>query len=179
MGSFDKNIREYLRDLREDQRLCDVTLVTDDGKHIHAHKVILSSGSNFFRDVFLKSNHSNMLIYLKGTNSADLENVIDFIYNGEACIGEENLKQFIETGKELQIKGLVEDLMEFCKNLTGNPKSAYNSSPSTDIKNEKETDGEDINYILQDVDNESDSQDYVVSNVANHQVYDVEIENVI
>ena len=30
-GEFDTNIREYLRILRDDQRLFDVTLVTDDG----------------------------------------------------------------------------------------------------------------------------------------------------
>ena len=45
-NEFDTNIREYLRILREDQRLFDVTLVTDDGQHIQAHKVILSAGSN-------------------------------------------------------------------------------------------------------------------------------------
>ena len=61
---YDANIREYFRKLREDQILCDVTLVTDDGQHIQAHKIIRSSGSNFFNDMFMKSNHSNMLVYL-------------------------------------------------------------------------------------------------------------------
>ena len=65
-NEFDTNIREYLRILREDQRLFDVTLVTDDGQHIQAHKIILSAGSNFFSDIFLKSNQTNMVIYLKG-----------------------------------------------------------------------------------------------------------------
>ena len=68
-NEFDTNIRGYLRILREDQRLFDVTLVTDDGQHIQAHKIILSAGSNFFSDIFVKSNHSNMLVYLKGITS--------------------------------------------------------------------------------------------------------------
>ena len=46
-NEFDTNIRKYLRILREDQRLFDVTLVTDDGQHIQAHKIILSAGSHF------------------------------------------------------------------------------------------------------------------------------------
>merc|ERR1712179_437533 len=104
-NEFDTNIREYLRIIREDQRLFDVTLVTDDGQHIQAHKIILSAGSNFFSDIFLKTNQTNMVIYLKGINSVQLENILDFIYNGEASIEQDELKKFLETGKELQVKG--------------------------------------------------------------------------
>jgi len=86
--------------------LFDVTLVTDDGQHIQAHKIILSAGSNFFNDIFMKSNHSNMLVYLKGISSDKLEPVIDFIYKGEAFIPREQLKAFIEIGEELKVRGL-------------------------------------------------------------------------
>ena len=104
-NEFDNNIRDYLRILRDDQRLFDVTLVTDDGQHIQAHKIILSAGSNFFSDIFLKSNQTNMLIYLKGINSVQLEHHLDFIYNEEASIGQDEVKEFIETGKNLKLKG--------------------------------------------------------------------------
>ena len=63
-NEFDTNIRDYFRKIREDQRLFDVTLVTDDGQHIQAHKIILSAGSKFFSDIFLKSNYTNMLVGL-------------------------------------------------------------------------------------------------------------------
>ena len=102
---FESNIRESFRKLREEERLCDVTLATDDGKHIKAHKMILSAGSDFFSDVFKKSDHTNMLIYLKGISNADLDNVIDFLYNGEAFITQEELKMFLDTAQELQVKG--------------------------------------------------------------------------
>merc|ERR1712179_362579 len=104
-NEFDTNIREYLRIIREDKRMFDVTLVTDDGQHMQAHKVVLSAGSHFFSDIFLKSNQTSMLIYLKGINSVQLKCLLDFIYNGEASIGQEELKEFLETGKELQVKG--------------------------------------------------------------------------
>merc|ERR1719370_997532 len=103
-NEFDTNVKEYLKILRGDQRLFDVTLVTDDGQHIPAHKIILSAGSQFFSDIFFKSNQTNMLIYLKGINSVQLENFLDFIYNGEASVGQEDLKEFLETWKELQVK---------------------------------------------------------------------------
>merc|ERR1712179_626686 len=119
-SGYDANIREYFRKIREDQRLFDVTLVTDDGQHIQAHKVILSAGSNFFDDIFMKSNHSNMLVYLKGISSDKLEPVINFIYNGEAFITQEQLQIFIETGKELLVKGLEGELTEKAENTAEN-----------------------------------------------------------
>merc|ERR1712179_244939 len=102
-------------------RLSDVTLVTDDGQHIQAHKIILSLGSNFFADIFMKSNHSNMLVYLKGISSDKLELVIDFIYSEEVFITQEQLKVFIETGKEFQVKGLEGELMGIVENSAENP----------------------------------------------------------
>jgi len=104
-NGYDTNIRESFRKLREDQRLFDVTLVTDDGQHIQAHKIILSAGSLFFNDIFLKSNQTNMLMYLRGINSVHLEPLLDFIYNGEASVGQKVIEEFLHTGKELQVTG--------------------------------------------------------------------------
>ena len=107
---FDKNIREYFSSLRKDGRMFDVTLATEDGQQIQAHRIILSAGSNFFSDIFLNSHHSNILVYLKGIRKAQLETLIDFIYGGEAFINQEELKLFLEAGKELQVKGLQGEL---------------------------------------------------------------------
>ena len=51
-----------------------------------------------------------MLIYLKGISSAELDHVTDFLYNGEAFVTHQELKQFLETAQELQVKGLQGDL---------------------------------------------------------------------
>lgn len=110
---YEANMMENLRKLRDDQKMSDVTLVTDDGQHIHAHKIILSVRSNLFSEMFMnmKSSYSSdMLIYLTGISSGTLEPVIDFIYKGEALITEEDMKVFIETGKDLQVKGLEGEL---------------------------------------------------------------------
>ena len=93
---FDSNIREYFRSLRKQGGLFDVTLATEDGHHIQAHKMILSAGSNFFSDIFLNSDHTNMLVYLKGIRKAQLQNITDFLYNGEAFISQDELKLFLE-----------------------------------------------------------------------------------
>ena len=93
-NEFELNIRDSFRKLREEKRLFDVTLATDDGQHIKAHEMILAAGSNFFGDIFMKSDHTNILICLKGISSVELEHVTDFLYNGEAFISQEELTIF-------------------------------------------------------------------------------------
>ena len=116
-NEFESNIRESFEYLRDEQRLFDVTLATDDGHLIQAHKIILSAGSKFFSDIFKKSDHSNLLIYLKGIKSAELKHVTDFLYRGEAYIDQDGIKQFLETAHELKVKGLQVDTPIFENSL--------------------------------------------------------------
>ena len=91
---FELNLRHNFQKLREAENLFDVTLATDDGQYIQAHKVILTAGSNFFSDIFLKtSHHDKMLIYLKGIRSTELVSVTDFMYDGKVVIAKENLHE--------------------------------------------------------------------------------------
>jgi len=146
-SAYDTDIRESFRKLREEQKLFDVTLVTDDGQHIQAHKVILSAGSHFFSYIFMRSNHSNMLIYLKGISSDMLEPVIDFIYNGETFMKQEELKAFVETGKELLVKGLEGEGTGRKENINEEPTYPKVSELRNDsFMHEKEfTDNADVN----------------------------------
>ena len=105
-NDFETNSRDSFKKLKAEHRLFDVTFVSDDGQQIQAHKMILSAGSDFFSDVFVNTNHTNLLIYLKGISSIHLELVTEFLYNGEAFVGQEDLQKFLETAQELQIKGL-------------------------------------------------------------------------
>jgi len=105
-NDFAINIRETFRRLKESKTLFDVTLVTDDGQHLQAHKIVLTAGSHFFNDIFMKSNHANMLVYLKGISSKDLKHITDFLYTGVTSIPQEDLNIFLEIAKELKVKGL-------------------------------------------------------------------------
>ena len=127
------DIVNFFRNLRENHNLSDVTLVTDDGQHIQAHKIILAAGSLFFEDIFIKSNHSNMLIYLKGIHSCELEQVLNFLYTGEAIISHEGVKVFLETAKELQVKG-IEDYDSFVLTPDQEVNDGYEAEKET-VKN--------------------------------------------
>ena len=83
-NNFEFNIREYFKNLKKGQTLFDVTLATEDGEEIKAHKIVLSAGSDFFSDIFMRNNHpTNMYIFLKGVSRSQLEHVTDFLYCGE------------------------------------------------------------------------------------------------
>ena len=46
-------IKDSFSELRKSHSYTDVTLVSDDGIKIEAHKVVLSAGSKFFNDIFI------------------------------------------------------------------------------------------------------------------------------
>ena len=75
------------------------------------------------------SNQANILIYLKGINSVQLESLLDFIYNGEAYVGQEELKEFLETGKELQVKG-------FEAYVSGEPEEKHENTNEENVTSE-------------------------------------------
>ena len=54
------------------------------------------------------------MIYMKGLKEKDLVAIVDFIYNGETNIFEDDLDEFLALAEELQLKGLAgyKDLTE-------------------------------------------------------------------
>ena len=104
------NAPNTFRKLWNDQDFADVTLATADNKQIRAHKVILSSCSEFFKNIFLKNPHQNTLLYLKGIRYKELTMVIKFIYLGQCEVGQNELQDFLTTGNYLKVGGMIEDV---------------------------------------------------------------------
>ena len=61
---------------------------------------------NSYRELRKEQNHPSPFIYFKGIKRVELEHVIDFLYNGEANIAQEELTLFLDTAQELNLKGL-------------------------------------------------------------------------
>jgi len=102
---FESNISGALKELREDEGFCDVTLACDEDQ-IQAHKVIISACSPFFRTVLQRNPHAHPLLYLKGVKLSDLKLILDFMYNGEVNVAQEELNSFLNVAEELKVKGL-------------------------------------------------------------------------
>ena len=92
--------------LYKDNNFSDVTLVCKDHKQVSAHKAILSSSSNFFKDIFLKSPHAHPLVYLK-LKSSDVESLVRFMYLGECQVKQEDIDLFLTTARDLKVEGLA------------------------------------------------------------------------
>ena len=107
-NQFGSNAQNTLKNLVNDQNFTDVTLVSADHKQINAHKVILSSSSQFFKEILLKNPHPHPMVFLKDIRHNDLLSIIDFIYLGQTEVGQEELEQFMAAAKVLQVEGLNE-----------------------------------------------------------------------
>ena len=86
----------------------DVTLVSEDQKQILAHKVILASGSPFFKNVLSLNSHPKPLIYLR-VKFSDLQEIVRFIYTGQCKVAQDDLDVFLEIAKSLNICGIAND----------------------------------------------------------------------
>ena len=65
-NDFQVNTSKSINVLKLDKVFVDVTLVSDEGKYISAHRVILSMASEFFDDNLKKVNHPSPMIFLPG-----------------------------------------------------------------------------------------------------------------
>ena len=92
----------------KDRDFTDVTLVSGDHVKIEAHKVILASSSNFFRDILKENPHPKPLLFMKDFHHNHLKMALEFIYKGECAVFKDDLKEFLETAKVLEIEGVTE-----------------------------------------------------------------------
>ena len=103
---YQSNVIKSFSSLRHDDNLNDVSLVSDDNVQIFAHKVVLSSCSGYFKDIFIKNRQPHPFLCLIGVNSQEVNNVLDYIYKGEVLIGQDKLDKFLEVAKKFQLEGL-------------------------------------------------------------------------
>ena len=107
-NDFQENIRTSFGICREDKDFSDITLVCEDDVQVDAHKLILAASSPVFKDILKRAKHPNPLIYMRGLKSVDLVAILDFLYLGEAQVGQENLESFLALAEELKLKGLTQ-----------------------------------------------------------------------
>ncbi|CAL8087931.1 unnamed protein product [Orchesella dallaii] len=106
-NNYSQHIVTALEELRVDDELTDVTLSCE-GQRVKAHKLLLSACSVFFKETFKENPCKHPIIILKGVSFADLQAVIQFMYNGQVNVTQERLPSFLQTAEILQIKGLTD-----------------------------------------------------------------------
>ena len=107
--NFQSTVSHTFVELRREEDLFDVTLVTEDEVQMSAHKLILSASSSFFKSILRKNSHSHPLIYLSGVTSSNLLQVLDYVYQGEVQLREDQVESFLSVSSKLKISGMVLD----------------------------------------------------------------------
>lgn len=106
-NDFNSNVSKSFTLFRNEEYLQDVTLVTDDNHQVSAHKLVLSASSEYFKNIFQTNKHSHPLLCLGGICSNDLDNILDFIYNGQVNIYQDHLDRFLEVAQRFKLEGLL------------------------------------------------------------------------
>ena len=108
-NDFHSNVSKSFSILRNEDYLHDVTIVSDDNEQVTAHKLVLSTCSEYFKGIFKKNKHSNLLLCLEGLSSKDVRNMMDYMYNGELQIFQDDLDRFLNVAQRLKLEGLIAD----------------------------------------------------------------------
>merc|ERR1719186_874613 len=86
---------------------CDVTLACEYNE-IKTHKLIISFFSPVLRNILKSNQSSNQVIYLRKVKYRDLQNLVNFMYQGEVNVAEKDLSSFLEVAEDLNVRGLSE-----------------------------------------------------------------------
>ena len=108
-SDFLTNVFSSFNTLHGSELFTDVTLVSDDKKQIEAHKIILSAGSEYFRDTLSDKSHPHPMLCLDGVSHEDLARIIKYLYVGEVSVPQSSLQKFLRIANKFKCFGLNEE----------------------------------------------------------------------
>ena len=108
-NDFERNVSNSFSKLRQETRLYDVTLVSNDHQQVSAHKLVLSACSEVFSKIFNSNSSPNMMLYLDSVDVKEVNFMLDYIYQGEVQIHQEYLDRFLEIASKFKLSGLLSD----------------------------------------------------------------------
>ena len=113
--TYSDALRDMLRELYTSSDHADMSIVTEDGQHFKVHKHILSFCSPVFREILTISKEHNPIIYLRGVKQEEMEQILKFMYLGEASLQLDKTNEFLAVAASLQIKELPNQIEENVK----------------------------------------------------------------
>ena len=107
-ASFCVELTKRLNMQRKQGHLCDLTLVTKEGKELMAHSNVLSAVSPFFHKLLqsdMKESHER-IVRLEEISGSVMEDVLNFTYTGTVEVTEENAEELVAAANYLLISSL-------------------------------------------------------------------------
>ena len=102
--TYSDHVQLMFKDLYEEGKHSDVTLVCDDQTQFKAHKIVLSACSPVFKKIIDNNPSQHPLIYLRGIQSYEIESILQFMYLGEGRFYYDRMGEFIKVAKDLEVK---------------------------------------------------------------------------
>ncbi|KAK9882236.1 hypothetical protein WA026_019750 [Henosepilachna vigintioctopunctata] len=107
-NNFHSNLSSGFQALYKEENLVDVTLAAE-GRHIKAHKTVLSICSPFFKELFRANPCEHPIVILQDVNYAALCSLLQFMYQGQVSVGQEEIPMFMRVAETLKVKGLTDN----------------------------------------------------------------------
>ena len=96
-----------MNELRVREELCDISINVD-GRHFHAHRVVLAGCSPYLRAMFtngmLESEKS--VVTIRGIDQETMLVLLDFMYTGTVCVSTDNVQALLQAASMLHLAGL-------------------------------------------------------------------------
>ncbi|XP_030237949.1 protein bric-a-brac 2 [Drosophila navojoa] len=106
------NLVQILHALHEVGSYVDCTLVVDD-EQFKAHRVVLAANSPYFQAILQDVPQDQCSIILPGVKGFEIAALLQYMYTGETTVTKSQEPEILRTAKELQVKGLYDNLMKF------------------------------------------------------------------
>ncbi|XP_064097240.1 zinc finger and BTB domain-containing protein 17-like isoform X5 [Macrobrachium nipponense] len=121
---------DMLSTIRRKESYCDVTLVSD-GRFYPVHKLVLSTCSDFFDNLFSRTDCKHPVVIVANVSHKDLEALLNYMYLGEVNVLQTELGNLMKAAEVLKIKGLAEPTKSTTKDKDRHHKSFSESFDSS------------------------------------------------
>ncbi|KAF2358254.1 BTB/POZ domain [Trinorchestia longiramus] len=99
-------LTKALKQQRDSEQYCDISLVSNDGFVVRAHQAVLAAASGWFLRVLGRHAHSHPTVVLDTVSLVLLKAIINYIYFGTIQIEKSLLSDLLEVADCLDLKGL-------------------------------------------------------------------------
>ena len=147
--TFSEHLQMMFKELYQEERYADVTLVSDDQTQFKAHKMVLSACSPVFKKIIDNNPSQHPLIYLRGIQSYEMESILQFMYLGEAKFYYERMAEFINVANSFEVK-------EICKQRTERTRDKQVPLQEYEKHNEEK---DEIKEVIGKIENKQTDQD--------------------
>ena len=165
-GNYTTHFRNIFYELLNSNLYTDVTLICDDKKQLHAHKVVLASCSNVFKSFITElPEGTKPFIYLRGIKVEEMKSILEFMYLGETSIQQNRLEEMSKVAKNLELHEISKTMNSIIEEQRESSVSEKESIEESYSENSTE-DFSLLNEILKESSEnfDEDKQDNYISN---------------